>query len=53
MGGFWKIKLLVCKTEDGHLLVHATQSSSKVKVQVHDIHYSKVKTSKASNSEAF
>ena len=40
MEGFWKIKLLVCKTEDGHLLVHAIQSSSKVKVQVHDINYS-------------
>ncbi|QOR63047.1 cytochrome C [Sulfurovum indicum] len=29
----------VSKKEDGHMLVHAIQSSSKVKVQVHDINY--------------
>ncbi|OQX49958.1 MAG: cytochrome C [Epsilonproteobacteria bacterium 4484_20] len=28
------------KTEDGHMLVHASQSSRKVQVKVHDINYS-------------
>ncbi len=30
----------ISKKEDGHLLVHSIQSSSKVKVQVHDVNYS-------------
>ena len=32
----------ISKTEDGHLLVHAIQSSRKTKVKIHDTHYSGV-----------